>query len=376
MKIACVLTSDERGGGEYATVDLLAGLQALGHDVLLLTNQIALAEGTPVPTRRVRLGPKLGRSTRWTLALAAPLHLVQLWRAVRRERTVDALLFVYKKEQLLGALLPRSLARTTVWAEWGPLPREFRNGLARALYARAARSVAAIIAISEGTRESLEGAGAALNRVTVLPPAVAIPDPPAPVATLRERYSLPVEGFVAVCIGRLHRDKRTDVVVNALELLPEDVTLVIAGDGEESAALRARASKLGPRVRFMATPRGHVDELLGAADVVIVAPSQSEGALRSVALAQAVGRPVVATSATGVRDLLAPGTGAIADPPNEPAALAACVRAYYDDRDRSAREGELAREYAVRTFDLEAISRRVEAILVRAAGYDEAARGK
>src|SRR5271170_3021887 len=116
-RIVSLQTTDERGGAEYANVDLLQALRERGHDLVLLTNVPDLAAGTGVPVRRIDIGPKLSRRSVARVALETPRTLLRIARALHAERPVGALLVHFKKEQLLCSLLPRSLTGTIVWAE-------------------------------------------------------------------------------------------------------------------------------------------------------------------------------------------------------------------------------------------------------------------
>lgn len=83
-------------------------------------------------------------------------------------------------------------------------------------------------------------------------------------------------GLKIVCLSRLARGKGVEEALAAFSALPaSDAALVVAGDGEELSALKARAAE-DPRVTFT----GWVDEeakgrVLAEADVM-VAPSHSE----------------------------------------------------------------------------------------------------
>ena len=129
-----------------------------------------------MPVREVDLGPKLSRRSVVKVALGFLPWLVRLLRELRRERAengpIDVLLVHYKKEQLMAALVPRRLARTVVWAEWGPVPFEFRRGLPRLLYRLAARRAARIAAISAGTKRSIEELGVPGDKIEVVPNAM------------------------------------------------------------------------------------------------------------------------------------------------------------------------------------------------------------
>ena len=73
--------------------------------------------------------------------------------------------------------------------------------------------------------------------------------------------------------------------------------------------------------------------------------------------------PCVATGAEGVADLIAPGTGVIASPENDPAAVAQALRSYRDDPGLRRSTGEAARRHAVALHDAGTITRRLEQLL-------------
>jgi glycosyltransferase involved in cell wall biosynthesis len=361
-RIVSVQTTSERGGAEYANVDLLAALQARGHDVLLLTNVPELAEGTGVPVRRLDLGPKLSRRSLRRVLLPAPAILLWLARALARERPVAVTFLHFKKEQLLCALLPRRITGEIVWAEWGPVPPPMRRGAARLVYALAARRARRILAISEGTRETIVAAGVPFGKVEVVPNLVdvdAVRRDPGSRLRLRAEWGAGEGTLVIGCISRFQRRKRNDVVIDAMAHLDGDALLVMAGEGEEEARLRERAAAHGERVRFVPNVRGHVEEFLSACDVLVFAPSPTEGEPRVIVMSQLVGVPVIATDSEGARGLIPAGGGTIVSPSHDPRALAATLAAYRDDPERVRAEGERAR---ARTLSSHAPERTLRAV--------------
>jgi glycosyltransferase involved in cell wall biosynthesis len=377
MRVASVMTSDERGGAEYANVDLLGALATRGARSVLITNQPDVTQGVRVRVHVIDLGAKLSRRTVRRVTLATPRNLIRLARALFAEGPLDATLVHFKKEQLLSALLPRRLTGRLVWAEWGPLPSEFRSGPARLAYVAAARRAARILAVGESTARTLIDAGVPIERVEVVPGLAdiqMIERDLAARAAQRAEWGANLTTFVIGCMTRLQGKKRTDVVVDALAYLDGEVLLVIAGDGEQEAALRERAAPYGERVRFVSTPRGWADRMLSACDVFAYAPSPTEADRpRSLVMAQLAGLPVVATAPEGARNLAADAAGAVAAPPNDPRAYAALLRLYRDDPERGWREGGAGRAAALARHDPERTLERVEAAL---AGTVVAPRGR
>ena len=109
--------------------------------------------------------------------------------------------------------------------------------------------------------------------------------------------------------------------------LDGDVLLVIAGEGEEETVLRERAAPYGERIRFAPNVRGHVEAFLSACDVLVFAPSPTEGEPRVIVMAQLVGVPVIATDSEGaLRADSARAAGTIVSPSHDPRALARRAR--------------------------------------------------
>jgi glycosyltransferase involved in cell wall biosynthesis len=355
-RIVSIQTTEERGGAEYANVDLLQALRAHGHDVVLVTNVPDIADGTGVPARAIDIGPKLARRSAASVIAHAPITLVRLARALRAEQPVGAVLLHFKKEQLLCSLLPRRLTGEIVWAEWGPVPIPMRRGIARWAYVLAARRVREILAVSEGTRRTVVAAGVPAEKVKVVPNLVDTDNvtfDPVGRETLRRRWGTEEETLVVGCVSRFQKRKRNDVAIDAMAHIDGDVRLVLAGEGEEEAALRERAAPFGDRVRFEPNVRGHVESFLSACDLLVFTPSPTEGEPRIIVMAQLVGVPVISTDPEGAEGLIPPGGGTIVSPSHDPRALAETIEAYRGDPQRVRREGELARQITRETHDLQ-----------------------
>ena len=143
----------------------------------------------------------------------------------------------------------------------------------------------------------------------------------------------------------------------------DGVLLVLAGEGEQEEALRKRASAYGERVRFVSNVRGHVEAFLSACDLLIFAPSPTEGEPRVIVMAQLVGVPVIATDPEGALGLIVEGTGTIVSPSHDSGALAAVIDAYRADPERRRREGETARQRILESHDPERTLSAVERVL-------------
>ncbi|MGZ4396312.1 MAG: glycosyltransferase family 4 protein [Gaiellaceae bacterium] len=163
------------------------------------------------------------------------------------------------------------------------------------------------------------GWGVPPSRVSVLPN----PTPPLP--------ALPdwTPGSTLAFAGRLTAPKDLGVALDSLAAC-EGVTLRLAGDGDERAALEARAAGLGlgDRVEFLgALGRDDVLALFRRADAAILS-SAWENFPHTVVEALAVGTPVIATAVGGVPEIVTDGENGLLVPPGDPPALARAIRRF------------------------------------------------
>ena len=280
-----------------------------------------------------------------------------MWRlrqALERQLPYDVLIVHYKKEQLMAASLPRRLRAQLVWAEWGPVPYPFRRGLPRQAYLQSGRRADVVMAVSPGTKASVEAVGVPASKVTVVPNVVdveAIRFTEEGRDTVRRRLGIPADAFVVGCISRFHPKKRNDVVVDGVVALDDPrVHLIMAGAGETEPELRLQTGPLGDRAHFVPTPTSDVADVLSAFDVSVFCPSPTEGAPRATILGMLAERPCLATGPEGVADLIRPEFGAITSPENDPAPLTALLRGYLADPALGARQGLAARAWAEQEY--------------------------
>lgn len=366
MKIVSVMTTDSSGGAEFAAVEMLEALRRRGHDTVMLTDMPGIGRDTEVDVRPIALGPKLSTGSWIGLAARWPLLLRRLSSALRAQAPYDVLLVHYKKEQLLAGMLARTLRRTVVWSEWGPVPFPLRKGIPRRAYLAAARRVPLVMAVSEGTRRSVTEVGVDAAKVIVVPNVLRTDEihyTEEGRARVRAELGIPDDAFVVGCISRFHPKKRNDVVVSAVRELDDPrAHLILAGDGETESQLRSLAAPLGERAHFIATPGSEVPDVLSAFDVSVFCPSPTEGAPRAVILGMLASRPCLSTGAEGVADMITPEIGGIADPENDPASLRALLVRYLDDPQRVAREGAAARLHAERTYAAPVVAQLIEGL--------------
>lgn len=120
-------------------------------------------------------------------------------------------------------------------------------------------------------------------------------------------------------ICRLMGWKRVDGIIEALKGLPEDVQLLVAGDGDMEAAWKALAERLGlaPRVTFLGNVKHELIPLYIRAADVFVLNSEYEGLSHTLLEVLSLGTPIIASRVCGNPEVVEDGVnGLLVDPRN------------------------------------------------------------
>lgn len=169
-----------------------------------------------------------------------------------------------------------------------------------------------IIAISEAVKKVLTADGIASDAVVVVHDGIDVDEVRQAGAVpldIRRESGIPASAQIAVNAAALTGEKDHRTLIRAAHYARAqrpDLHWVIAGEGKlrESLAAEIERLGLGDRVHLI----GHVDRvdaLIAAADVFVLS-SKSEGMGSVVLNALALGRPVVATMAGGIPEVLPP----------------------------------------------------------------------
>jgi len=158
------------------------------------------------------------------------------------------------------------------------------------------------------------------------------------------RRQLGLDGNVALFFGHVRPFKGLDIALRAWPRLRTQVTLVVAGEAwwKGEAEYRELARGLENVVLdFRFIPNAEIATYFAAADVVL-APYRIEAQSGVALTAFHFARPVIATTVGGLPEIIEEGGNGMLVPPEDPAALAAAVDAFFARGDREAMERRAA----------------------------------
>jgi glycosyltransferase involved in cell wall biosynthesis len=237
-------------------------------------------------------------------------------------------------------------------------PRTWKNRLRVGMAGRAA----AIVANSRDGAAywaNLSGAPPQFVIPNAIPTAeIASADPADPV-----ELQLPSPCRLVMFAGRFSAEKNIGVMIEALRQVLSDVSdaaVLLAGDGPLLADVERDASD--PRYRDRIRTPGYLDDgwrWMKRADV-FVSVSRFEGHPNAVLEAAACGAPLVLSDIPAHRAMFDERSARFA-PTNDPALVAAAIRATLDDRDAARRRANHARA-AVAAFDLASIAGKYDGV--------------
>ncbi len=260
-----------------------------------------------ITTERSRLAGELEearvpvRPVAWHRGLAwAPLRA-----AVREARLTRALLHAHDSHALVLAGIAAPLARKTPFVATRRTDYPLRR---LGFWGRANR----VIAISNAVGRTLVASGVSPERIDVVPDGIDVGATSRVTPAVRRELDLPDDHPLAVHVGALAADKDQATLIRAAAILHQsrpDVHWAIAGTGPLRDQLKTLARDLGVGtiIHFV----GHLSDplpLIAAGDLFVMS-SAHEGLGTSILDAMALGRPIVATDAGGIPDLLGGGAG-------------------------------------------------------------------
>jgi glycosyltransferase involved in cell wall biosynthesis len=161
---------------------------------------------------------------------------------------------------------------------------------------------------------------------------------------------IPDAAFVVGCVANYRPRKGIEVLVEAVEQLPDDVHLLLIGR-MDAERLTRRIERSPAMTRIHRTGfREDAPALAAACDVFCLPSTRREGLSRAIIEAMAYGVPPVVTDSGGSPELVVDGVSGIVVPVNDSRAIADAICRLYKDAGFRYRLGRAARERIATDF--------------------------
>jgi colanic acid biosynthesis glycosyl transferase WcaI len=320
-----------------------------------------IAYGRILGERAARFAPDLVLCANTPLD---PLARFQAWSAARR------LPFIFWLQDIYGVAIDRLLRRRL-----GPLGAMI-GAYYRRLERRVARASQAIVTISEDFRPILEGWGVPSGRITIIEnwaPIDELPALPRSNAWSREHG---LEGRIALIyagtLGQKHDPRLLAELAEHFRADPR-VAVVVASEGPamDWLALRKETAGLDNLHLMGFQPYARLPEMLATGDalLVILDPEAGIYSVPSKLLSYlCAGRPIVAAipaANLAARLIQREGAGLVVEP-SDNAGFAAAAQRLVQNANLRSQFGKNGLDYARRSFNIDRIAERFEAVIAKA----------
>ncbi|MCA9073547.1 MAG: glycosyltransferase family 4 protein [Planctomycetaceae bacterium] len=181
----------------------------------------------------------------------------------------------------------------------------------------------------------------------------------------RTELNLPLDAVLAVCVGRLQRQKGQDLLLNAWQPISErfpNARLLLVGDGPDRDELEAVA---GDRVTFVGQ-RNDVRNWMLAADLIVM-PSRWEGLSLAMLEAMACGCAIIATDVSGMQEAAGDDAACIV-PPEDIGNLRLQIERMIEAPEERDALGKKARARVEKHFDFKTTCEHVRNVYSRLSG--------
>jgi glycosyltransferase involved in cell wall biosynthesis len=369
LKILFLHTNRQWGGGEVWLSQIVDALEENGHEVLIASRPgSALLEH--FKPRRASLIPFRISGDFDPITVGRLAHLI-------RKENVELVCAHTDKELRVGGLATRLAGIPIVVSREVDLPVKDTR-VNRLFYGSIA---SAIIVNSFATKNTLLNSVPSLREKPIyviwkgVDPAVFRTSPP---AHLRDEFHLGEEDVLAGFVGRLDEQKGIMTLIEAMALVAprtDRLRLVIAGEGNLRGAIERYVHKWKlERSVILAGFRDDTIAFMRAIDFLVM-PSNWEGFGYSAVEAMAAGKPVIASTASSLPEIVQHSRTGILVPPRSPESLAQAIITFARFPALGKEFGRAGAARVRRLFTLTSTVRRVESVYRRVIRLEKSSDG-
>jgi len=354
MKILHTESSCGWGGQEIRILDEAQGMSMRGHDVVIAApSEARIYEAALRRGLRAEALPIRGKTLVGLLAMRRRL----------RTHSVDVVNTHSSTDSWLAALACATLAHAPVIVRTRHVSTSISNSPpTQWLYRRATRH---IVTTGERLRTQLiRDNGLPPERITSIPTGIeAARFVPSEKEAARRSTGLPAGRRLVGIVATLRSWKGHRYLIEALSRLPEDVGLVIVGDGPQRHNIESKIREFGVGERvWLVGNQDNVLPWLQSLDVFALPSYANEGVPQALVQAMLCGLPCVTTAAGSIGEIARDGATAIVVRPEDAADLKRGLEKALGDAELSKRLGAAARLYCASNLSVGTMLDRMEKV--------------
>lgn len=184
-------------------------------------------------------------------------------------------------------------------------------------------------------------------------------DPDISGSAFRKEFHINKETKIVTMVAVLRSWKRHEIFIEASRLVSKVVPsalFLVVGDGPQLSNIQKKIKELGvEKTVIMTGYREEVPEILAASDVCVLTSDAAEGVPQAVLQYLAMKKPVVATNAGSISEVIRPGETGLLVEPNNPEAVADGILRLLKDVKLSNRLGNNGRLTVEKNYSYEAM---------------------
>ncbi len=287
---------------------------------------------------------------------------------------------IYSSGLVANYLARRSggVAVNTIHGSYYPIWNKLTNPLAAHCYRTAERMLAPALAKLSGVQlhtgdyfaQQVISWGAPSQKIRTIHNGADINSfhPLVPHAIMPDHVSIDPSLPVILTARRLVRKNGIDYLIRAMESVcrEEKCQLVIIGEGEERAYLENLTHELQvhDHVHFLGMiPHDQLPPYLALADIAVV-PSLVEASSIFMLEAMAMAKPIIATNAGGLPEILPPFAGILVEPMDE-LGLAEAILDLLKNKEKRLQFGKMAYQHVEENYSWKAVAQQMESEYLR-----------
>lgn len=176
------------------------------------------------------------------------------------------------------------------------------------------------------------------------------------VKELKDKFSINESALVFGTVGRLHRQKGHEYLINAskdvIEKIPNSLFLFVGRGGiEDQLIQKIKENNINDHFRLVGYQE-NLPEILALIDIFVL-PSISEGLPFAILEAMAAKKPVIATNVGGVPEIITNNVNGILVEPMDPDALAEAMILLARDAKKRDNVAEMGHKRIIENFSIE-----------------------